>query len=270
MQARHARMLLVCARGREKEWEDHFRTLDDHEIGVESIADDVSIDELASKAMRDGTVVVVDMSSDTTRGMQLVSSCRKKAEQAPVIVVTGDSSIEISQRIRSSGVFYMAVPPVTPEEMLNILQDAFRYLEQRKASASMCKTKKKVLIIDDDKDFVATAKVPLEAEGYTVCSASNGKEGLEKVKDEHPDLIILDIMMEHLSAGYEVNQAIKYKNDYSSVSNVPILMVSSITLDPANRFRQAGELGMITPDGYLTKPLDVPSFIAEVRNLVGD
>jgi CheY-like chemotaxis protein len=270
MPAGRMQVLLVCTKKQEMNWKDHIRVLEDSGIDAEWLSAPASPEEVASRARHGNTVVIVDMSADLDRGMQMVSICRRDAEQAPVVVVTGDSSVQLSQRIRSSGVFYLAVPPVTPEEMLHILQDAFRYAKKRKASASMCKTKKKVLIIDDDKDFIATARVPLEAEGYTVFSASNGKDGLEKVKAEHPDLIVLDIMMEHLSAGYEVNQAIKYKSDYRSVSNTPILMVSSITLDPTARFSWAGEIEMITPDDYLTKPLDVPEFLAKVRDLVGE
>jgi CheY-like chemotaxis protein len=270
MPVRRTRVLLVCTEKQEENWKEHIRILKNSGIETEPLSAAASREEVASRARQDNTVVVVDMSADPDRGMQTVSTCRRDAGQVPVVVVTNDSSVELSQRIRRSGVFYLAVPPVTPEEMLHILQDAFRYAKKRKASASMCKTKKKVLIIDDDKDFIATAKVPLEAEGYTVCSATSGKDGLEKVKVEHPDLIVLDIMMEHLSAGYEVNQAIKYKSSYRTVSNVPILMVSSITLDPATRFSQAGEMEMVTPDDYLTKPLDVPEFLAKVRDLVGE
>lgn len=270
MPAKRMHVLLVCYREQNTDWEEHIRTLKDSGIDIEQVPTGASPEDTASRARYDNTVVIVDMSADPDRGMQTVSTCRRKAEQAPVVVVTNDPSVEISQRIRRSGVFYLAIPPITPGEMMHILQDAFRYTEQRKASASMCKTKKKVLIIDDDQDFIATAKVPLEAEGYMVCSASNGKDGLEKVKTEHPDLIILDIMMEHISAGYEVNQAIKYQSDYRSVSNIPILMVSSITLDPSSRFSWAGEMDMVTPDDYLTKPLDVPVFLNKVRNLVGE
>jgi DNA-binding NtrC family response regulator len=201
MPAGRMQVLLVCIKKQEMNWKDHIRVLKDSGIDAEWLSAPASPEEVASRARHGNTVVIVDMSADLDRGMQMVSICRRDAEQAPVVVVTGDSSVQLSQRIRSSGVFYLAVPPVTPEEMLHILQDAFRYVKKRKASASMCKTKKKVLIIDDDKDFIATAKVPLEAEGYTVFSASNGKDGLEKVKAEHPDLIVLDIMMEHLSAG---------------------------------------------------------------------
>jgi len=270
MPVKRMRVVLVCSQERDTEWKEHIRTLKDSGIDIELVPAQVSPDEVASRARHDNTVVVVDMSADPARGMQTISTCRRLTEQAPVVVVTNDSSVKLSQRIRRSGVFYLAVPPVAPEEMLHILQDAFRYTEQRKASASMCKTKKKILIIDDDKDFIATTTVPLEAEGYSVYSATNGKDGLNKVKTEQPDLIILDIMMEHISAGYEVNQAIKYKSEFRSVSNIPILMVSSIILDPATRFTRAGEMDMVTPDDYLTKPLDVPQFLVKVRSLLGE
>ncbi len=269
MPAKRMRVLLVGSKEHDSEWTEHIRTLEGFGIDLDLIQGRDSPEELAARALHGNTVVIVDISEDPAWGMQTVSTCRRIAEQVPVVVVTDDSSIELSRRIRRSGVFYLAVPPVTPEEMLHILQDAFRYMEHRKSSASTCKTKKKVLIIDDDKDFIVTATVPLEAEGYSVCSATNGKDGLKKVQAEQPDLIILDVMMEHLSAGYEVNQAVKYKDEYKSVSNIPILMISSITLDPATRFSRAGEMDMIMPDDYLTKPLAIPEFLDKVRGLLG-
>ena len=77
-------------------------------------------------------------------------------------------------------------------------------------------------------------------------------------------------MMEHSAAGYEVNQAIKYKSEFLSVRNTPILMVSAISIDPATLFSTAGEMAMVTPDSYMTKPLDIPKFLSTVRALLGD
>jgi len=235
MPAKRMRVLLVGSKEHDSEWTEHIRTLEGFGIDLDLIQGRDSPEELAARALHGNTVVIVDISEDPAWGMQTVSTCRRIAEQVPVVVVTDDSSIELSRRIRRSGVFYLAVPPVTPEEMLHIV----------------------------------TATVPLEAEGYSVCSATNGKDGLKKVQAEQPDLIILDVMMEHLSAGYEVNQAVKYKDEYKSVSNIPILMISSITLDPATRFSRAGEMDMIMPDDYLTKPLAIPEFLDKVRGLLG-
>jgi DNA-binding response OmpR family regulator len=127
---------------------------------------------------------------------------------------------------------------------------------------------KAILVIDDDADFRASLSVILEAQGYRVIDACSAKEGLEKIIIEKPDLIILDIMMEYDSAGYEVNQAIKFRDEYQIARNVPILMISSIPLDPLTRFDRAAEVGMITPDYYMTKPPDIQEFVDQVRILL--
>jgi DNA-binding response OmpR family regulator len=126
----------------------------------------------------------------------------------------------------------------------------------------------KIVIIDDDADFRASLTEVLESEGYVVLSAASAREGLSTIASEQPDLIILDIIMEYGSAGYEVNQAIKFRDEYSRERNIPILMVSSIQIDPSTLYSRATEVAMITPDAYLTKPLDIPVFLDRVRALL--
>lgn len=126
----------------------------------------------------------------------------------------------------------------------------------------------KILVVDDDQDFCTSVTALLEAHGYTVVCARSGKEGLAKAASERPALIILDIMMEHDWAGYEVNQALKHGTGYQGSQSVPILMVSSVPIDPATRFQMAGEVAMVTPDGYLTKPVDIPIFLERVKAFV--
>jgi CheY-like chemotaxis protein len=126
----------------------------------------------------------------------------------------------------------------------------------------------KILIIDDDADFRASLTEVLEHEGYSVLAAVSAQEGLSKIASEPPDLIILDIIMENSFAGYEVNQAIKFRDEYLLERNIPIVMVSSIQLDPATLYSRATEVSMITPDAYLTKPLDIPVFLNRVRDLL--
>ena len=123
----------------------------------------------------------------------------------------------------------------------------------------------KILIIDDDQDFRASVKSLLESHGYVVLEADSGREGLRKVVEQRPDIIVLDIVMECDSEGYGVNQAIKYQDVYADYRNIPIVMTSSIELSPDERFPMAGELDMIRPDFYLTKPLDIPKFLEVVQ-----
>jgi len=123
----------------------------------------------------------------------------------------------------------------------------------------------KILVIDDDQDFRASLRSLLESHGYMVLEADSGRDGLRKVVEQTPDIIVLDIVMECDSEGYGVNQAIKYQDAYADYRNIPIVMVSSIDLTPDERFPMAGELDMIRPDFYLTKPLDIPKFLEVVQ-----
>ncbi|MBZ5498843.1 MAG: response regulator [Acidobacteriia bacterium] len=129
-------------------------------------------------------------------------------------------------------------------------------------------TREKIIIIDDDADFRTSLTEVLESEGYTVLGAASAREGLSKIVSDPPDLIILDIIMEYDSAGYEVNQAIKFRDEYLAERNIPILMVSSIEIDPATLYSRATEVLAITPDAYLTKPLNIPVFLDRVRDLL--
>ncbi len=127
----------------------------------------------------------------------------------------------------------------------------------------------KILIIDDDDDYRASTRALLEGEGYEVTEAPTGRDGLSAARTERPDLIVLDIMMESPVEGYSVVQAIKFREEYSDLRDMPILMASSVSEDPANLFGMAGEVGMVTPDAYFTKPLDIEKFLPCVRQMLG-
>jgi CheY-like chemotaxis protein len=116
----------------------------------------------------------------------------------------------------------------------------------------------RVLIIDDDEDFRASVRSVLEAEGYTVTTASTGRSGLDAVRQERPDLIVLDVMMESTTEGYAVSHAVKFGPE---ATDIPIIMVSSIEASPDELFPRSDEVALIRPDHYLTKPLDIPRFL---------
>jgi len=128
--------------------------------------------------------------------------------------------------------------------------------------------KARILIIDDDADYRESARALLESAGYEVLEAASGREGLATARTQVPDLIIVDVMMESLSEGYSVVQALKFSREYRDLANVPILMVSSVEADPATLFGWIGDTSWITPDDYLIKPLDVAKFLERVRTLL--
>jgi two-component system alkaline phosphatase synthesis response regulator PhoP len=132
----------------------------------------------------------------------------------------------------------------------------------------MPEASKRVLVIDDDDDFRSVVSTLLNAEGYQVDEATSGREGLARLEAVHPDLVIVDVMMESAAEGYGVSQALRFQPRYQELQDVPILMISSIQESPDEIYARASEVGMIRPDRYLTKPLDVPRFLQTVRQLV--
>jgi len=126
----------------------------------------------------------------------------------------------------------------------------------------------KILIVDDDQDFRSQIRTFLESHNYSIVEAVSGKDGLEKLTHENPDLIVLDIMMETDSAGYELNELIKYDNHYKEYKNIPILMVSSIQKNPHERFPRSEYADFITSDNYMTNPIDYNKFLQLLEKLL--
>jgi DNA-binding response OmpR family regulator len=112
---------------------------------------------------------------------------------------------------------------------------------------------RKILIADDEPNLVATLKFNLEKEGYGVLTAADGEEAVASVRQEHPDLLVLDLMLPRLS-GMEVCRVVRRE------SSLPIIMLTA-KADEVDRV-----LGLeVGADDYVTKPFSVKELIARVR-----
>ena len=112
---------------------------------------------------------------------------------------------------------------------------------------------RKILIVDDEKNIVDIIAFNLKKEGYTVITAADGEEGVQKAMEENPDLILLDIMMPKMD-GYEVCKKIREKK------NTPIIMLTA----------RAEELDKVLglelgADDYMIKPFDSKELVARVK-----
>lgn len=124
----------------------------------------------------------------------------------------------------------------------------------------------KILIIDDDPDIVESTKVVLESKGYKVISALGGKEGLDKARQENPDIIILDIMMEKEDTGFDVCRELKKEQNYK---NIPILMLTAIKEKTGMDFKkEAGDEAWLPVDDYCDKPLKPDELFSKVETLL--
>ncbi len=117
---------------------------------------------------------------------------------------------------------------------------------------------KKILAVDDERHIVRLVQVNLQRAGYEVVTAYDGKEALEKVASEQPDLIVLDVMMPYMD-GFEVLQNLR-KN--MSTRDLPVIMLTAKAQD-ADVFRgwQSGV------DCYLTKPFNPMELISFVKRI---
>jgi CheY-like chemotaxis protein len=84
---------------------------------------------------------------------------------------------------------------------------------------------RKILIIEDDKEFSDAVAAMLAAKGYVTAAAFDGKEGFEKAQSEKPDLILLDVMMTRKTEGFDVARQLK---SHEGTSHIPVVMVTGI------------------------------------------
>jgi DNA-binding response OmpR family regulator len=129
----------------------------------------------------------------------------------------------------------------------------------------------KILAIEDDPDMLAAIRMPLEANGYEVFTATTGKEGLEKVKEIEPDLIILDVMMETTTAGFQVSLELRSPDDdseYADYRDTPILMLTAIHTTTSLRF--GPDEAYLPVDDFVDKPIDPDELLEKVDALVGE
>ena len=125
----------------------------------------------------------------------------------------------------------------------------------------------KILIVDDDLDLTSALKVTLESENYSVVTASDRMEGMEKIRTERPDIIILDVMMSAWQDGFEM--ARELKKDSQFIKNIPILMMTGVKVKTGIDFKStAGDPTWCPVDGFLDKPVDPEVLLAEVRKLL--
>ena len=112
---------------------------------------------------------------------------------------------------------------------------------------------KTILIIEDEEAIQSVVKAFLEDEGYNVVLASDGLEGMEKFRECHPDLILLDLMLPKMN-GFSVCEAIRKE------SQVPIIMLTALD-DDASQMKGFDALA----DDYITKPFSMPLVVKHIE-----
>ena len=119
--------------------------------------------------------------------------------------------------------------------------------------------KKKILLVEDEKDMRYAVTIQLEANGYEVITAKDGQEALDKVYKKRPDLIILDLMLPKMD-GYKVCRILKFDTRYKGI---PVIMFTARVQDLDKKIGE--EVGS---DAYITKPFDPDVLLNKIRELL--
>jgi CheY-like chemotaxis protein len=130
---------------------------------------------------------------------------------------------------------------------------------------------KKILVVDDDPDLVEVIRLTLESSDYQVFSAASGTEGLDKVKEIEPDLIILDVMMDYTTEGFQVSLQLRSpdpESEYLPYSRIPILMLTALHSTTSLRFTPDEDY--LPVDDFVEKPLEPGALIQKVEALLGE
>jgi len=118
--------------------------------------------------------------------------------------------------------------------------------------------KKKILLVDDEIDFLQLLKTRLEVNGYNVVTAMDGKEALEKFKQEKPDALILDVMMPEIN-GLEVLREIRKEDQ-----KIPVFIITAFSNE--ERFKSASQFNA---SGFIMKTNDMQAEIDNINTALG-
>ena len=132
-------------------------------------------------------------------------------------------------------------------------------------------SKAKILSIDDDPDVIELIRITLEANDYEVYSASNGTEGLRLVKEVRPDLIILGVMMDSITEGFQVSYQLRSQDPnspYKQFSRIPIIMLTGVSQKMHMTFSPERDGDYLPVDEFLEKPVRVEPLLEKIEKLL--
>jgi len=127
---------------------------------------------------------------------------------------------------------------------------------------------KKILVIDDEPDMVTFLATLLEDNGYEILTASDGDEGLTKIRNEKPDLVSLDLLMPN-KTGIKMFRELRRDPE---ISATPVVMVTGFATDDAPNMdfkKWIHQRSIRPPEAYIEKPVDKDALLKEIKRILG-
>lgn len=121
----------------------------------------------------------------------------------------------------------------------------------------------KILVVDDDPDFVEYTRIVLESQGYQVQTAATTELALQMMREDKPDVVLLDVMISYVLDGLNVTHRMR---DDPNLRDVPVIMISAIVnREEAGLFPTDEYLSV---DAFMTKPIDPADLLKQVGKLI--
>ncbi len=209
-----------------------------------NLGDDQSNDTLVSRALKGNSAAatqIVPVEQLRLEGDGLAEKAYTVFKETPKAKPTG-------KKHETSGIMLKAAVPVTDDN-----------------GDLIGETKGKILVVDDEPDVVDMLRMMLENASYEVVSAYDGKEGIEKAKQEKPDAIVLDLMMPGMD-GFEACKEMKNDPD---LKDIPVLVLTAISRHFSDtKYARSLGLGLVSDD-YIDKPVDPNVLLNRIAGLLG-
>ena len=129
----------------------------------------------------------------------------------------------------------------------------------------MTGVEKRILIVDDDADFLESLSCFLEAHHFLVIKAHDGTQALKLAKMEHPDLILMDVMMNERTEGLFTVQEIRRDPE---LKDIPVFVLSALYYQ-VPEFEVSPDRGWLAHDEFLSKPVDMSLLLAKIQQRIG-
>jgi CheY-like chemotaxis protein len=129
----------------------------------------------------------------------------------------------------------------------------------------MGNTPARIVIVDDNKDYLFTMETFLNRNGFSVKTASDGASGMELIKEESPDLIMLDVMMETTFSGFEVCRQVRNNPE---LKDIPIIGISGMEEELGVHLDKYEDAEYFSPNVFMDKPVDKQVLLDKINDLI--
>jgi signal transduction histidine kinase/DNA-binding response OmpR family regulator len=205
-------------------------------------------------------VLITDFMMPGINGLELIEKLQNEREPAHIILITAYDSPGLAATAKRLKVNDYLVKPVQPEKIRGIVSHVLDGLHtsQPTTAEPEARAQFKILIADDRPDNLQLLATRLESEGYTFVPAGDGDETIQKIRDEMPDLVLLDVNMPRKD-GFEVLKEVRAD---PQIAHTPIIILTAARIEPRD-VRQGLSLGA---DDYITKPFDWRELAARIKS----